>query len=267
MIKMIQELMDFAKETAKSAGNILKQGFETEFEISEKVGKNNLVTEYDFKSEQYIISKINSKYPDHQVLAEESGYSAERNTDKPLWIIDPLDGTVNFAHGIPIYSVSIAVEINKEIVAGAIYQPMLEESFYAGKNLGAFYNSKPIKVSKQSDIHKSLLVTGFPYNINDNPYNTLQTFNEIIQNGSPVRRLGSAAIDLAYVAKGRFEGFWEVKLQPWDVAAGILILREAGGTVINYEGNDFSLEDKTIIATNGLIEQDLLKFIRKSYVD
>lgn len=261
---MIQELMIFSKNTAINAGKILKDGFETDFKIDEKVGINNLVTEFDFKSEKYIIDEIKSKYPDHQVLAEESGYSAERDSDKPLWIIDPLDGTVNYAHGVPIFSVSIAVEIAGEIVAGAIYNPMLDEIFYAGKNFGAFHNDSKINVSSENDFSRSLLVTGFPYNVNENPYNTLETFSKIIQQGSPVRRLGSAALDLAYVAKGRFEGFWEVKLQPWDVAAGILILREAGGSVINYEGNEFSLEDKTIIATNGLIQTQLFEIIRES---
>lgn len=264
---MIHELMDFSKNTAINAGKILKEGFETDFKINEKVGKNNLVTEFDFKSEKYIIDEIYNHFPDHQVLAEESGYSAERNDEKPLWIIDPLDGTVNYAHGVPIFSVSIAVEIAGEIVAGAIYNPMLDEIFYAGKGIGAYHNGQIIRVSDENDFSRSLLVTGFPYNVNENPYNTLETFTKIIQQGSPVRRLGSAALDLAYVAKGRFEGFWEVKLQPWDVAAGILILREAGGSVINYDGNEFNLFDKTIIATNGLIEFQLLKIIRESYAN
>jgi myo-inositol-1(or 4)-monophosphatase len=266
MDEMIQEFTEFSKKTAIEAGKILKEGFETDFKIDEKTGRNNIVTEYDHKSEDYIISRIKENYPDHKVLAEESGYS-NKDENEALWIIDPLDGTVNYAHGIPIYSVSIALQYKGEIVSGAVYQPELDEIFYAGKGLGAFQNDKKINVSKQSDFYRSLLVTGFPYNINENPGKTLETFVDIISKGIPIRRLGSAALDLVYVAKGRFEGFWEVALNAWDVAAGILIVKEAGGKVTNYNNEDHNIFEKTIVATNGIIHDELVKLIKENYED
>lgn len=262
---MIQNTLNFICEVTKEAGKILKEGYETDFNISEKEGRNNLVTDLDHKSEKHIINRIKKEYPHHRILAEESGYSNIHENENDLWIIDPLDGTVNFAHGIPIFSVSIALQSKGEIIAGAVYNPIIDELFYAAKGHGAFCNGNKIAVSQQSDFSGSLLVTGFPYNVNENPENTLNTFQDIIKHGIPIRRLGSAALDLAYVAKGRFEGFWEVQLKPWDVAAGILIVREAGGSVINYQSGKYNLGDTSIIATNGLIENSLLEVIKKSH--
>lgn len=254
---MINSLFICAMDAALHAGEILKNGFGTSYRISSKESKNNLVTEYDHKSEKAIIEIIRSRFPDHKFLAEESGKSGSKEENIVRWVIDPLDGTVNFAHTIPIFSVSIAAELNGEVLVGVIYNPITNEIFSARKGEGAFLNGKPIRVSNVDDMSVSMLVTGFPYNVNINPCNCIDHFVSIIQSGIPIRRLGSAALDLAYVAAGRFDGFWEVYLKPWDVAAGMLIVQEAGGLVTQYDQTKFSIFDDTILATNGKIHSQI----------
>ncbi|MBK7986050.1 MAG: inositol monophosphatase [Ignavibacteria bacterium] len=250
-----QDLLNAGLKAAKIAGEILRNGYGTNFIIESKSEKNDLVTEFDKKSEIAIIDFLKSQYPESDFLAEESGLS---NSDSDLrWIIDPLDGTVNFAHGIPIFAVSIAAEYKQEIVCGVIYQPLLQESFTAIKNGGAFFNSTPIRVSNVHDFSRSFLVTGFPYNIARHGRNWGEHFLSIVRSGVPVRRLGSAALDLAYTAAVRFDGFWEIGLSPWDVAAGILLVKEAGGLVMNYEGDEYSLGNDSIIACTPSIYQEL----------
>ncbi len=263
MTKMVDELLETAKSAARIAGDILKEGFGTTFKIDNKQGRNNLVTEYDYASEKAIINHIKSKYPNHKFLAEESGSTGSKNEDEVIWVIDPLDGTVNFAHSIPIFSVSIAALYRGELLCGVIYQPLLDELFYAGKGKGSFLNDRQISVSPSDDIHTSLLVTGFPYNVDKNPYNCVDTFVKIVLNGIPIRRLGSAALDLAYVACGRFDGFWEADLHPWDLAAGVIIVEEAGGKVSKYDGKPFNIYDITILATNGIIHEQIMDVINK----
>lgn len=258
---MYKELLETAKESALQAGKILKKGYGTTFKIDNKVGRNNLVTEFDLLSEKTIIKNIKSRYPTHRFLAEESGHSGSEDKNEIIWVIDPLDGTVNFAHSIPIFSVSIAAMMNNEIVAGAIYNPMLDELFYASRGEGAFLNDKLIVVSDSDDIHTSLLVTGFPYNVDKNPYDCVGTFVKIVLNGIPIRRLGSAALDLAYVACGRFDGFWEAELHPWDMAAGAIIVEEAGGKVSKFDGSKFDINSNTIAATNGIIHKQILEAV------
>ena len=260
---MVDELLETAKSAARIAGDILKEGFGTTFKIDNKQGRNNLVTEYDYASEKAIINHIKSKYPNHKFLAEESGSTGSKNEDEVIWVIDPLDGTVNFAHSIPIFSVSIAALYRGELLCGVIYQPLLDELFYAGKGKGSFLNDRQISVSPSDDIHTSLLVTGFPYNVDKNPYNCVDTFVKIVLNGIPIRRLGSAALDLAYVACGRFDGFWEADLHPWDLAAGVIIVEEAGGKVSKYDGKPFNIYDITILATNGIIHEQIMDVINK----
>ena len=250
-----QELLRAAIHAAEIAGDILRNGYGTTFIIESKSEKNDLVTEFDKKSEIAIIEYLKSQFPESDFLAEESGLTT---LDSDLrWIIDPLDGTVNFAHGIPIFAVSIAAEYKKEIVCGVIYQPLLRESFTATKNGGAYFNSTPIHVSNIADFSRSFLVTGFPYNIARHGRNWGEHFLSIVRSGVPVRRLGSAALDLAYTAAGRFDGFWEIGLSPWDVAAGILLVKEAGGVVMNYEGNEYQLGNDSIIACTPSIYQEL----------
>ena len=263
MTKMVDELLETAKSAARIAGDILKEGFGTTFKIDNKQGRNNLVTEYDYASEKAIINHIKSIFPNHKFLAEESGSTGSKNEDEVIWVIDPLDGTVNFAHSIPIFSVSIAALYRGELLCGVIYQPLLDELFYAGKGKGSFLNDRQISVSPSDDIHTSLLVTGFPYNVDKNPYNCVDTFVKIVLNGIPIRRLGSAALDLAYVACGRFDGFWEADLHPWDLAAGVIIVEEAGGKVSKYDGKPFNIYDITILATNGIIHEQIMDVINK----
>lgn len=247
----------------KDAGLKLKDGFYSDFKVSSKSKLNDLVTEYDFISEKVIISKIQELYPDHNILSEESDLTINVNNNASdfLWIIDPLDGTVNFANGLPIFSVSIALAFKDEIITGAVFNPISDELFYSEKGKGAFLNGNKIKVSDTNSIKKSFLVTGFPYNVGDNPKNCLETFTRIVQSGIPVRRLGSAALDLCYVASGRFDGFWEVALKPWDMAAGILILNESGGKVSNYNGLDIGFEEDSIVATNSMIHNELINLV------
>lgn len=249
---MIDKIKQKAIDAAIEAGKILKEGYGKNIKIGSKSGINDLVTEYDVKSENKIIEILSKDFPGSNFLCEESGRSQQSNG--PIrWIIDPLDGTVNYAHKVPIFSISIAAEIEGEIVCGVVYQPMLEELFVATKGEGAFLNGEPIQVTDCDDIARSYLVTGFPYNVGENPGNCIEVFVDIVQMGIPVRRLGSAALDLAYVAGGRFDGFWEIDLNPWDVAAGILLVQEAGGMVTNFDRSPYKLGDRTILATNGLI--------------
>ncbi|OGU17437.1 MAG: hypothetical protein A2X61_09030 [Ignavibacteria bacterium GWB2_35_12] len=254
---MFNKITNCAVESALKAGKILKEGFGTSFIISNKIGKNNLVTEFDKRSESIIIENIKSVFPGHVFLAEESGNTGIATSGSVLWIIDPLDGTVNFAHSLPIFSISIAAVQNKEILCGVVYHPILDELFVAEKGKGAFLNGKEIKVSNSDDLESGFLVTGFPYNVNSNPCGCIEHFVSIIQRGIPVRRLGSAALDLAYVACGRFDGFWEINLNPWDVAAGILLVQEAGGLVTQYNKEKYWLDDQTMIATNGKIHKQI----------
>jgi myo-inositol-1(or 4)-monophosphatase len=225
------------------------------FKISNKEGVNNLVTEADHAAEKAIIEVIRHSYPDHFILSEETGEIKSESEYK--WIIDPIDGTVNFANGIPICCVSIGLEKNGEMILGAVYAPLLNELFFAQKGLGATLNDKRIHVSEKSALSASCLVTGFPYSYLDSENGPLQVFEKLIRKGIPVRRLGSAAIDLCWVAAGRLDGFYEHQLQAWDSAAGFLIVQEAGGRVTDFEGNPYSVYQPHILATNGNIHEQL----------
>jgi len=238
----------------------LQHYFNGSFKVTNKEGINNLVTEADHAAEKAIIDVIQLHFPDHFILSEETG---EIKTDSPYkWIIDPIDGTVNFANGIPICCVSIALEKDEEMILGAVYNPFLNELFFAQKGSGAYLNDKKISVSTKDAVIKSCLVTGFPYTYLDSPNGPLQVFEKLIRQGIPVRRLGSAAIDLCWVAAGRFDGFYEHKLQAWDSAAGFLIVAEAGGTITDFEGNPYSPYQPHILATNGKIHQELLDVVQ-----
>jgi len=244
-----------AIEAALLAGELLRQGFGTHFSISSKEGKHNLVTEYDHKSEKTIIEFIKINVPGSHFLAEESG-STGSDTGGILWIIDPLDGTVNFAHQIPIFSVSIAAQREGKVVSGVVYQPITHELFVAEAGKGAFLNGQKLKVSEVKSLELSMLATGFPYDLAKNPFHCIDHFVDILKLGIPIRRMGSAAIDLAYTAAGRFEGFFEVELCPWDVAAGKLLVEEAGGKVTHWNGKPFNIHSReTIFASNEWIHQ------------
>lgn len=242
-------------KATEASGKILQQYFDGPFEVSSKSTVNDLVTEVDKKSETAIIATIRESYPDHFILSEEVGEIKTSSSTK--WIIDPIDGTVNYANGIPICCVSIGVEQDGEMILGAVYNPFMNELFVAEKGKGATLNNKPIHVSTKTEVAKSCLVTGFPYKWEEGTNNPAVVFERIIKQGIPVRRLGSAAIDLCWVACGRFDGFYEHHLQAWDAAAGFLIVEEAGGKVTDYSGNRYSPYQKELLATNGRIHSAL----------
>ncbi len=250
-----------AIQSALAAGELLRQGFGTQFLIESKPGKQNLVTEYDKASEKKIISAILERYPDHNILAEESG-QLQKSKSPFTWIIDPLDGTVNFAHNVPMFCISIAVAKANEIISAVVYHPLLQELFFAEKGMGAFLNGTPISVTQNDQLSGSLLATGFPYNVDTNPHHCIESFTKLQAQGIPIRRIGSAALDMSYVAAGRFDGYWEVSLHPWDMAAGKLLVEEAGGKVSHYDGSPHKIFcNETILATNGKLHPLLMKHL------
>ena len=246
-------------EATKAGAAELVRFFDKEFQVSNKEGVNNLVTEADHASEAAIIKVIRQHFPDHFILSEEVGELPQQSNYK--WIIDPIDGTINFSKGIPLCCVSIGIEKDGKMILGAVYNPVMNEFFIAEKGAGAFLNDKRIQVSTQTEVLKSCLVTGFPYTYLHTANGPLQVFERLITKGIPVRRLGSAAIDLCWVACGRFDGFYEHKLQAWDSAAGFLMVEEAGGKVTDFEGTYYSPYQPHLVATNGTIHEELLKWI------
>jgi myo-inositol-1(or 4)-monophosphatase len=253
-----------AIEAALLAGELLRQGFGTHFSISSKEGKHNLVTEYDTKAEKCIIDFIAEHVPNSHFLAEESG-SSGKDSGGVFWIIDPLDGTVNFAHQIPTFAVSIAAQMNGKVVSGVVYQPITHELFVAESGKGAFLNGQKIRVSEVKNIDAAILATGFPYHLAKNPFHCIDHFIDILKLGIPIRRMGAAAIDLAYTAAGRFEGFFEVELAPWDVAAGKLLIEEAGGKVTHWDQRPFDIHSRTtLLATNSHIHSALTTILNRS---
>lgn len=246
-------------EAVQSAADEMRRFIDLDFKISNKEGINNLVTEVDHASEKIIIDIIKKNFPDHAILTEESGEIYQDSQYK--WIIDPIDGTVNFAHRIPICCISIGVEHNGKMVLGAVYNPFMNEFFFAERDKGATLNDRPVSVSKKEEVASACLVTGFPYTYLDMPNGPLEVFDRLIRKGVPVRRLGSAAIDLCWVACGRFDGFYEHKLSAWDSAAGFLMVEEAGGKVTDLKGGPYSPYQPGIIATNGIIHDELIKWV------
>lgn len=242
-----------------AAAIVLQENFDKQFSVFNKEGINNLVTEVDHKSEAVIIEIIKTEFPHHFILSEEAG-AIEQNSEYK-WIIDPIDGTVNYANGIPICCVSIGIELNGKMEMGAVYNPFMREFYFAQRGFGASLNDKKISVSTQSNLVKSCLVTGFPYTYLDMENGPLQVFEKFIKKGIPVRRLGSAAIDLCWVAAGRFDGFYEHKLSAWDSAAGFIIVEEAGGKVTDLLGNYYNPYQPGLIATNGLIHNNIVQVV------
>lgn len=238
----------------QEAGALMKHHFNGTFEVTHKDGINNLVTEVDQACERLITKIIKDKYPDHGLVGEEYGEHDMQARFK--WIVDPIDGTVNYAHGVPFCCVSIGLMDGETLILGAVYNPLMNELFFAEKGKGAFLNDKPIRVSEKRDLEKAFLVTGFPYHFRTGK-NPFSIFERLVTSGIPVRRLGSAALDLCWVACGRFDGFWEYNLNAWDVAAGYLIVEEAGGTVTDFYNKTNSIWDKETLATNGYIHEDL----------
>lgn len=245
--------------TVKSV-EILQFYFDNRPKIRKK-GAKDLVTQADLESEAAIIEMIQERFPDHTILAEESGLSA--TVSEHCWIIDPLDGTTNFAHGLPLFAVSIAFQQKGVTQVGVVANPISGETFSAVAGQGAYLNGTKITVSNTARIADSLLVTGFPYDFNQNPGRLMDRFNRVLLAAQAVRRLGSAALDLCFVACGRFDGFWEERLNPWDTAAGELIAREAGALVTNFDNHPFRIEHLEITATNTHIHSQLMELINQ----
>lgn len=258
---MTTPTLSFLERLARQAGEVLHAGYQKEHKVDYK-GVIDLVTEIDRQSEEYLLGEIQSHFPDHHILAEESGGS---RGDRHQWYIDPLDGTVNYAHHIPIFCVSIAYASNGTLSLAAVYDPMRDEMFTAERGKGAHLNGRPLHVSDAVELQKSLLVTGFPYDAWDSEFDNFANFVHFAKRSQGVRRLGSAALDLAYVAAGRFDGFWELALSPWDVAAGGLICEEAGGRVTNvFGGDDYISPPQSILATTPGIHARMLEELEQN---
>jgi len=260
----MSDIEDFAKigcGVAREAGEFLMSRFHKDITIAHK-GEIDLVTDVDLAAEELIVNRLRSAFPDHTIMAEESHAAESRGTH--TWIIDPLDGTTNFARGFPFFAVSIGLEVEGRLVWGIVFNPVLGETFAARIGGGAELNGHPIGVSKTETLGGSFLATGFPYDIRTSRENNLDYFRAFALQALAIRRAGSAALDLCYLAAGRFDGFWELKLNPWDCAAGYLIVREAGGIVTDFEGRPGSVYDRQCVASNTLIHDQMLDVIRRS---
>lgn len=253
-------MLNFVIQTARDAGRILAERMGRALEVSNK-GDIDLVTESDLASEKLIIERINSHYPRHAILAEESGEVARIETSSEWkWIIDPLDGTTNYAHGYPCFCVSIGVERAGQIELGVVYDPLRDEVFAAERGQGATLNERRIQVSQVEDLNRAMLCTGFPYDVRERPH-FARHFSNFTMHAQAVRRDGSAALDLAYVAAGRFDGFWEDGLSPWDVAAGSLLVEEAGGRVSNFRGLPLDIYSPQVLVSNGAVHEAMMRIL------
>jgi len=262
---MDNELNDYfntAREAVGEAGTILIEHFTKKKDIIYK-GEIDIVTDVDLKSEETIFKCIKNNYPSHRFLSEET--HREKQESEYLWIIDPLDGTTNYAHGYPCFCISVALEISGKVELGIVYDPLRDEMFHALRGKGAFLNNNPIKPSQISSLNNALIATGFPYDIREDPVNNIAIHDHVIMKAQAIRRDGAAALDLCYVAAGRLDGFWELKLSPWDIAAGGLIIEEAGGSITDFSGKFYSVYDKEVLATNSHIHEELRREIAEVY--
>lgn len=254
-----EEFLKVAEEASRMAGEMLCRHIDSPREIVYK-GAINLVTDFDRDSQEVIFSHLSSRFPDHDFLAEED--LCEQRGSEFRWIIDPIDGTTNYAHNFPIFCVSIALEWKSNVVCGVIYDPMRGEMFSAISGKGSVMNGHRIQISATGDLDKSLLATGFPYDIRESEVNNIDHFVNFATRAQAIRRCGSAALDLCYVACGRFDGFWELKLSPWDVAAGVLIVEESGGRVSDFQGETASIYGNDLLASNGLIHEQMIQILK-----
>ena len=252
-------LREAACAFAREAGAILLEGH-GRVHAPEKKGRIDLVTEFDRRSEALLLARIRERFPEHAILAEESG-AAGAGTARVRWLCDPLDGTTNYAHNYPFFAVSVGVEVDGAMAAGAVFDPVRDEMFAAAAGHGATLNGSAIRVSRIAELEAALLVTGFPYDVREHPERHLPLFQEFLLRAQGVRRDGSAALNLCYLAMGRFDGMWEGNLSPWDVAAGSLIVREAGGVVTGYDGEPFRLDGRRILTANAALHAKLLAVV------
>jgi len=254
----LTDYLDTAVEAALAAGRLQRFRFASSFAVDLK-GAKDLVTELDIASETLIVKMLLDRFPGHGILAEEAAYPPGDGVH--TWIIDPIDGTTNFAHGYPWFCSSIALEQNGELVVGVIHNPMTDELFCATAGGGAFMNGRRLIVSKRKPLAASLLATGFPYDCATDPENNFEQFIRFQKAARGIRRAGAAALDLAYLAAGRLDGFWEIKLKPWDVAAGVLMIREAGGMVTAFDGSVYEIRNHRILASNSLIHTEMIDIL------
>lgn len=260
-----QKIVDIAiiqagLRAVKEGGDILKKNFGGVQNISYK-GKLDLVTDVDHRSEETIVGFLNKEFPDYGILAEERREVTARSACR--WILDPLDGTTNYAHGYPFVCVSLALECEGTIIWGAVYNPIHNELFTAESGKGAFCNGLPIRVSVTRRLDRAMLCTGFPYDVHESADNNLDHFAHFIKTAQAIRRDGAAALDLCYVGMGRFDGFWEMKLKPWDIAAGQLVVTEGGGRVTAFDGNSFSLNRGDILASNAVLHTAMVRTLSR----
>ena len=254
-------MLDFAIETAKEAGNLLMSHFGQVLSIDKKSTNIDLVTIADRESETFIIDKIKKYYPQHHIISEES-HPISGDSDY-RWVIDPLDGTTNFVHNLPIFAISIGLQYKNKTILGVVYNPAADKCFFAETNAGAYLNGNPIRTTSTITLDNSLLVTGFPYT-HDNRYEKgFYLFKELYTRTQGIRRLGAASLDFCFVAMGRFEGFWEFGLQSWDICAGALILEEAGGKVSDWDGSKMPFSGTRVLATNFHIHDEMIDVLGK----
>jgi len=256
------EYLDFAVELARAAGDILRHYMSREKQVELK-GRANLVTVADKEAEALIINHIRERYPHHSILAEESGALGSSDGREGKWIIDPLDGTTNFAHQYPFFAVSIGFEQAGEVLCGAVYDPWRDEMFSGGRGLGSFLNGEPLRVSDVETLRSALIMTGFPYGFREKIRAVMSQFETFLIESQAVRRGGSAALDMCYTALGRVDGFWEMDLLPWDTAAGLVIVEEAGGRVTDFSGRKFSIYGRQLLVSNGRIHEEMTAVLEK----
>jgi len=259
---MASDELRVAIDAARRAGDLLRNALGGPRSIAFKGGPTDLVTEMDGRAEGLIVDALRHAFPDDAILAEERG--SEPGRSRRRWIIDPLDGTTNYAHGMPVFGVSIALEMGGRVAVGVVFDPCRDELFTAERGRGAFVNERRLAVSETPTLNLSLLATGFPYNVRETAENNLLQYATFAVRSQGVRRMGSAVTDLAYVAAGRYDGFWELRLGPWDAAAGCLMVEEAGGRVTNLTGGALDIDAPALVASNGRIHDEMLRTLRES---
>ncbi|NDY42170.1 inositol monophosphatase [Dissulfurirhabdus thermomarina] len=260
MTPELDTILDAAREAARRAGRLLMEYYGRPLEVRHK-GTIDLVTEADLASERVLLADLRERFPGHGILSEEDAGAAGAPPEGPTWIVDPLDGTTNFAHGYPWFAVSVAFMDGGRVQAGAVYHPVLDECLWAGRGRGAWLNDAPVRVSAAADLGEALLATGFPYDVQERPAPVLEALGAVLVRAQGIRRAGSAALDLAGVACGRLDGFWEIKLKPWDTAAGALLVEEAGGRVSTFDGGPWSPFTPEIAASNGRLHGAMLDLL------
>ena len=257
---VVSTILEFAVDLAFEAGRIQKDRYRERHSIFHK-GEINIVTDVDLACQERLMALIARRFPGDGIISEEKENALEGGGNR--WIIDPIDGTTNYAHGYPFFCVSVAYEIAGSIVCGVVYNPVFDELFFAEAGKGSYLNGRRLEVSPTGILKQSLLVTGFPYDVATSSMNNIDHFVSFLHEAQAVRRDGSAALNLSYVAAGRFEGFWELKLSPWDTAAGVLILTEAGGVVTDFAGRPFSIYGGQIVASNGRVHEAMLRVLKE----